>query len=181
MKHVIVGKLVILRPILPTDYPLLAHWGSDSEIQDLTDGALPENEEECFLWHQHFQKDRYGKVWAVVDAGTREMIGDIELSQIAWRSGEAELRICIGEKDHWGRGYGSDAVNTLLAHAFRELGLRRVYLRVYTSNGRAIRSYEKCGFRRTGVLRRSGDRPGWHDILFMTVSAEAFLEARRAG
>ncbi len=177
----IVGKLVFLRPILSSDYPHLVRWGSDSEIQALTDGALPEEEEECALWHQRFLKDRYGKVWAVADAGTGEIIGDIELSQIAWRSGQAELRVCIGEKGHWGRGFGTDAVVTLLGHAFGKLELREVYLRVYINNHRAIRSYEKCGFRRAGILKRSGGRPGWNDILLMTVNAEAFLGSRRAG
>lgn len=176
----IVGKLVFLRPIIPADYPLIVRWGSDSEIQELTDGALPENEEECLLWHQRFLKDRYGEVWAIVDASTRQVIGDIELSQIAWRSGQAELRVCIGEKDHWGRGFGSDAVTTLLRYAFETLALREVYLRVYTSNHRAIKSYEKCGFRRAGILRRSAGRNGWHDILLMTIRAEAFPVSRLA-
>ena len=69
---------------------------------------------------------------------------------------EAELGIIIGQKDCWGKGYGTDVVNQLTERCLNHLGLKRVHLRVLNSNVRAIRCYEKCGFTRYGVLAQDG-------------------------
>jgi RimJ/RimL family protein N-acetyltransferase len=72
----------------------------------------------------------------------------------------AEVHLSIGEKDVWGRGYGARAVRRLLAHAFEDLGLRRVYAMADEDNARVIRCLEKCGFSREGLLRRHRLRHG---------------------
>ena len=38
--------------------------------------------------------------------------------------GEAELGILIGNRDYWGKGYGTDAVTTLISHIFRKTNLK---------------------------------------------------------
>ena len=88
-------------------------------------------------------------------------IGDLELDHISWRRSEAELRIRIGEKEYWNKGYGTDAVRALLDLARNNLGLRHIYLRVYRFNHRAIRCYEKCGFRHIRTLEPKGEISGY--------------------
>ena len=65
---------------------------------------------------------------------------------------EGEIR--IGERDAWGRGFGTEAVGLLVRRAFDGLGLDRVELQVFATNARAIRAYEKAGFE---VERRRPD------------------------
>ena len=84
------------------------------------------------------------------------LIGHIELDHIAWRSGDAELRIRIGEKDYWDQGYGTRRGAHPRRHAFGSMRLSRVYLRVFSLNKRAIRCYEKVGFRKEGRIRPAG-------------------------
>ena len=45
------------------------------------------------------------------------------------------------------RGYGTEAVSALTAYGLNRLGLSRIVLRVFPENVRAIRVYQKCGFR----------------------------------
>jgi len=71
---------------------------------------------------------------------------------------EAEIGIVIGNKGYWSKGHGSDVVNQLIRHCLNHLGLKRVYLRVLSSNARAIKCYQKCGFSRYGVLALDGSR-----------------------
>lgn len=52
-------------------------------------------------------------------------------------------------------GYGTDAVNTLVGFMFNHLNIHRVYVNVFESNVRAIRSYEKSGFLIEGTLREA--------------------------
>lgn len=106
------------------------------------------------------------------------LIGDLELEEINWRAGTAELRITLGDKGFWNQGFGTDAVGQALHLAFLGLNLNLVYLRVYVSNPRAIRCYQKCGFRREGVLRAGSRRVGAEDILLMSIQREAFVRRR---
>ena len=70
---------------------------------------------------------------------------------------EAEIGITIGERDYWGRGYGSDAVKTLVSRIIEATGFRRVYLKTLDWNTRAQRSFERAGFRVCGRSRRGGN------------------------
>jgi RimJ/RimL family protein N-acetyltransferase len=65
----------------------------------------------------------------------------------------------------------------LLRFAFTEVNLRRVTLSVFEYNPRAIRSYEKAGFRHEGRLRKVLNKEGkrW-DILLMGILREDWLE-----
>ena len=62
--------------------------------------------------------------------------------------------IGIGDKAYWGRGYGRDALRTLLDYAFRLRNFRRVHLTVNSTNERAMRAYRACGFVEEGRLRQ---------------------------
>ena len=58
----------------------------------------------------------------------------------------------IGEVDLWNRGLGTRAVLLLLTYLFRSEGARKVTLDPHADNFRAIRCYEKCGFRKVKLL-----------------------------
>ncbi len=123
--------------------------------------------------------DRHSQHYAI-STHSHLLIGHIELDHIAWRSGDAELRIRIGEKAYWDQGFGTDAVRTLVRHAFSALGLTRVYLRVFAANRRAIRCYEKVGFRKEGRLRRPGPDGGEVTLFLMRILRSEFFQGPRA-
>ena len=70
--------------------------------------------------------------------------------------GEAELGIMIGNRDYWDKGYGADAVTTLVNYVFRRADLKRIYLKTLVSNTRAQKCFRKCGFDPYGKLNRDG-------------------------
>tara|TARA_B100001013_G_C24476573_1_gene389560 strand:- start:401 stop:730 length:330 start_codon:yes stop_codon:yes gene_type:complete len=70
--------------------------------------------------------------------------------------GHAELGILIGDREFWGRGYGTDAVNTLLGYIFSSTSLNKVYLHTLDWNLRAQRSFVKSGFLVVKPVKRSG-------------------------
>jgi RimJ/RimL family protein N-acetyltransferase len=104
------------------------------------------------------------------------LIGGVGLWLESWAHGEAWVGIGIGDRDFWGSGYGTDAMGLILRYAFTELNLRRVSLEVFAHNPRAIRSYEKAGFRREGVIRSDCRRDGqrW-DSVFMGILRDEWL------
>ena len=71
-------------------------------------------------------------------------IGTVELYDIRYNS--ATLGIIIGERSHWGRGYGPEAIGALLEHAFHDLGLNEIRLNTFADNLRAQAAFKKIGF-----------------------------------
>lgn len=82
----------------------------------------------------------------------------------------ATLGIAIGEHDFLDGGYGTDAMRTSCRVAFDVMNLNRVDLTVYDWNERAIRVYEKVGFKHEGVLREAIYKAGrWNNLVFMGI------------
>lgn len=162
-----------LRPIREADLGKMMEWDNDSEIVKYL-GKKFLSWDTCVTWFNRVSVNRTHRALAIESEAGR-LIGTIELEHIEWRNGRGELSICIGERDCWGRGYGSDAVRALVAFAFRRLHLDQVYLRVYRGNARAIRCYQKVGFRKEGLLHWGGRRTELgDDLILMSLRREAF-------
>ena len=108
-----------------------------------------------------------------------KLIGELGLDVVTWPGRDAFVGLGIGETEYWSRGYGTDAMNILLRFAFTEVNLRRVTLTVFEYNPRAIRSYEKAGFRHEGQMRKVLNKEGqrW-DMLYMGILREQWLELK---
>lgn len=100
---------------------------------------------------------------------TDTYIGTIELYDIGAFS--ATLGIIIGERSHWGRGYGPEAIRALLVYAFETLGLTKVRLNTFADNQRAQRAFRHTGFREIARVNSSNGRV---DVQ-MELSAEDWL------
>jgi RimJ/RimL family protein N-acetyltransferase len=168
------GEKVQLRPVTPSDFARMVTWSQDSEVTRYLDADYPADIGECPDWLQKARSNRHAQLFAIV-TNDAELIGDIELDNITWRSGDAELRIRIGERHLWDKGYGTDAVRTLLEHGFRHMSLSRIYLRVFSANARAIRCYEKAGFRKEGRLQRRTRSGVMSEILLMRILRDEYL------
>ena len=110
------------------------------------------------------------------------LLGFIGLSDIQPNHGDCWVGIGIGESDCWGKGYGTDAMRLALRYAFQELNLQRVSLDVFVHNRRAVRSYEKAGFKPEGVERQLVARDGQRlDVLVMGILREEWVQMERQG
>jgi len=117
----------------------------------------------------------------VIGLSDERVIGFVGLYLDHPRHVEAWVGIGIGRREDWSKGYGTDAMRLALRYAFTELNLHRVSLGVFAYNPRAMRSYEKAGFRyegrERGVLCRDGERA---DIVYMGILQAEWL-AQHAG
>lgn len=102
-------------------------------------------------------------------------IGFISLKGIDWSSAKAELAIAICDIQYRSGGYGTDALALGIDHAFRSLKLNSIYLSVFPSNMRAIRVYEKIGFKLVERSEKSWTMPDGEklDMLIMSISKKA--------
>lgn len=162
MKTLFEGDLVRLAAPRPEDAECFVRWSHDPEYlrQVDTDTARPRTLAEI---NEEFSKspahtnELYFHLRTVAED---RLIGFGALHSIEWNNQAGILSIGIGEPEYRGKGYGTDALRLLLNYAFNELNLYRVGLDVISDNIRAIRTYEKAGFRREGEMRASVLRDG---------------------
>ena len=83
-------------------------------------------------------------LFSMLEKDTGAFIGNIELMDIADGAGELGIAVTAAMQD---KGYGTEAVRAMVDYGMDTLGLHRVFLKVFPDNARAIRVYEKCGFR----------------------------------
>ncbi len=102
--------------------------------------------------HQGFNDGKLFQ-WGICLKGSQKLIGTCTLSDISSAQGRAEVGFAIASES-WGKGYGREAMNTLIKHAFSELGLRRLEADVDPHNAKCLKSLETLGFKREGYLRQ---------------------------
>jgi RimJ/RimL family protein N-acetyltransferase len=175
------GSRVILRRHVPDNIDAFRRWYADPEIARLAryqEAPMRADEIERFFAARVVGTDALAM--AIHERVSDRLVGTCAFSQLDGDNGSALFHITIGEKDAWGRGYGTDATRLMLDHAFGSLGLHRVALFVFEFNERAIRAYRRCGFVIEGRSRESIFRDGrWWDELAMSVLESDWRRLRK--
>jgi RimJ/RimL family protein N-acetyltransferase len=165
------GSKVVLRRHVAANIRAFERWYSDPEVVRLTryqDGPMRPDEIERFFVARALGADSLAMAIHLTEDD--RLIGTCALSQLDSDNGSALFHITIGEKDAWGRGYGTEATRLMIDHAFGGLGLHRIGLTVFSFNERAIRSYRSCGFVVEGRAREAIWREGrWWDEIAMSI------------
>ncbi len=157
----IAGHLVALRRPAAGDLPSVIRWYRDPAVARLTryqTRQMTQAEVQRFFETRMLAPDALA--YSIVELASARLIGFTTFSQLDGDNGSVMFHITIGERDAWGRGLGTEATQLMLQHAFERLGLHRVGLAVFSYNTRAIRAYEKAGFRIEGRLREAIQRDG---------------------
>ena len=157
-----------------------ARWQRDSELHRLLDSnpALLDSEKKIKEWiekqgEKGFPPDRY--YFTVRTLAEDQYIGSLGM-WIDLIHSEAWVGLGIGEREFWSKGYGTDMMRLCQRYVFSELCLERLSLGLHEYNPRALRSYEKCGFRLEGRTRGDMLREGKRtDSLWMGILREEWL------
>lgn len=156
------GEYVRLTALSKADASIMSRWYEDAGFLRLVDAphARPRTPEEIEKWFEDWQKSEREIAFAVRLLADDSLIALVSLEGILWSHGVAWLGIGIGDREHWGKGYGREAMELVLRYGFDELNLHRIQLTVFQYNERGIALYEKLGFRREGVYREFMQRDG---------------------
>jgi RimJ/RimL family protein N-acetyltransferase len=161
------GKRLRLTALSKEDLPTITRWQYNNEFLRFFDAlpAYPKNKAALEQWLEERQKEKDAFLFAVRPRNENTLLGYVELDGILWTHQVGWASIAIGDPAHWGQGFGTEAMQLLLAFAFDELNLHRVQLTVFSYNARAIALYEKLGFQREGTFREFMQRDGKrHDM-----------------
>lgn len=171
----------------PDDISVMARWLSDPRVLEYYEGRdnpfdeeairtkfigkLKSEETPCII---EFEGRPLGYLqFYPVDAEGREYYGGLDREPAVYG-----LDLFIGEPDYWSRGIGTRALSIVLRYLFDELGADMAVLDPHVGNPRAIRSYEKCGFRKVKVLPAHEQHEGvLCDCWLMAVTPDSFRRA----
>ncbi len=172
----IMGEKLFLRALEKSDInDNYLMWINDPEVTKyMVTGSFPSNMEMLEEYYINMTKSTNHVILAIVDIETVKHVGNITLNNINWITRKAILGLMIGEKQFWGKGYGSEATNLVVRYAFDQLNLRRLWLGCYANHKSAIRVYEKAGFIIEGELKDEYYSDGkFHNMLIMGITRES--------
>lgn len=177
--RVLTGKRVYLRPLAKEDSVYLRKWSDDAEIRGLIGEVTSMSQTDCEKFLEEVCADNSREWFVVVIKKNDRVIGEAGLLRMfpAWRT--TDVSVIIGEKEEWGKGYGTETILLLLDYAFRHLDFHRVAIGVVGFNERALRFWEKVGFRREGIQRDGyyyDDK--YYDFVTMSILEDEFRELR---
>jgi aminoglycoside 6'-N-acetyltransferase len=162
---VLIGERVILRPLRAVDRPILTAFLGEHEVAHWWGTSGPDRAADDLY------EDKDQAAFAIELDGV--LVGSIQYAE----ENESDYRhagidLFLGT-EHQNRGLGTDALRTLARHLFEDRGHHRLTIDPAASNERAIRAYERVGFRRVGVMRmyERGPDGTWHDGLLLEMLA----------
>ncbi len=165
------GKLMRLRAVEPEDAENAFRWMNDREVSRGLMARYPFSFETEREWVKNAVKPLdFGNVRFAIETRDGVHIGICGLHRASAENRHAELGIMIGEKEYWGRGFGTDTMLTLLRFAFEQMNLHKVTLGVFEFNERGLAMYTKLGFVEEGRFRDDLFQDGrYWDLVRMSI------------
>jgi RimJ/RimL family protein N-acetyltransferase len=153
------GEKVNLRPMTLEEVPVFYKWAIQSPFWYGKPYGDPTPTYEEFVkdWGRHYfegSEPEKGRAFAIIVGN--KVIGEINYNEINRKDNSVELDILIYEDVEKGKGYGPDALKTLANYLFSEMKVRLCCIEPVTKNRRAIRAYEKAGFKIAKTFVKDG-------------------------
>jgi len=173
----LIGKRVYLRALEKEDLICIQKWSNDPEIRKLTGEVASMGQADADKFLERVYNDNTREWFVIIIKENEQLIGEAGLLRMfhAWRT--TDISIIIGEKNAWGKGYGTESILLLLDYAFRCLNFHRVAIGVVGFNEKAIRFWEKVGFKKEGIQRDGYYyKHKYHDFVMMSILEDEFRE-----
>ncbi len=169
-KYIWEGSKVRLRPIMPCDWEKFHENDMDTEVSRLCDAVhKPRSPEGTRLWAERSANEQAegDNARFAIETLAGELIGSINAHSCDPKNGTFKYGLGIF-RNHWRRGYGSEAIMILLQYYFHELRYQKATAHVYAFNNGSIQLHGSLGFQHEGRLRRMVYTQGQYfdEILF---------------
>ncbi len=172
---VIQGKLCRLRPPRPEDAEVMSAWFEDLEATHFLQLRNPPSIEMEKEWLERTAKDPDSVIWVVEVDG--RAVGTTGIREIDWKNGFGSTGTLIGDKTHWRKGIGREAMQLRARYAFMQLPLRKLKSSYFDGNVASGRAQAAAGYKEVG--RHHADRfvdGRWVDLIITEVMREDWLK-----
>jgi RimJ/RimL family protein N-acetyltransferase len=170
------GANVVIRPIEVDDQVFISALNADPVVRaNVVGWEFPHSRQQQQRWFDgHIESDTHR--WLVTDADG-DPIGLTGLWHVNWHDHNAEVAIKLGGTPNVrGRGLGSDTLKAVMAFAFYEVGLHRIYATILSINTASVKLFvNHAGFQHEGVAREQVWRHGRYvDLLHLGALRQDF-------
>lgn len=174
----LVGEKIYLSPPNEEDIETYTKWLNDFNTTDYL-GASSKlytiQGEKKWFENENTKEDTI--TFCIIENNNNKLIGNCSIHEINNINKTATLGIFIGDEEARNRGYGTEVIKLLLDFGFNYLNLHSIQLHVMSFNKRAIRCYEKCGFKEVGRRREAYYLNGkYYDTITMDILKKEFKE-----
>lgn len=160
--------MIKIRALKKSDKLFLHKWINDTDIIKHTNSYRPIDEVEQDEWFNSVYKNKQQHVFGIELIESERLIGTCGLYGIDFISHKAELRLKIGDKQEWGKGYGKLATKLLIDFGLKDINLHRIWLKVLDENKAAIKIYKNAGFKVEGLMKNDMYIKGeYKDVILM--------------
>ncbi len=150
----IYGVKTYLKKLNKTNLKKSIKWLKDPEINKyLSENIKNLTYNDELEWFYSISHSNNDIVFSINTIFENKYIGNCGIHKINYQDKTCEFGIFIGEKSYQNKGYGTDAIYTILKFVKEILNLKKIYLIVYEYNNRALKVYKKCGFNVISVLK----------------------------
>lgn len=149
------GRRIVIRPLKRDDIDKRLEWRKYSDPLYYHYNLEKMNRAQKKEWYLK-RKNNPGMIYSAIENRKGVLLGFISLYDIEWSKGKARLGIYFGSQ-YLDKGYGTEAIETLLPYYFDTMKFRELSLDVASINKRAIRCYRKCGFEHVRTFFRRHD------------------------
>jgi RimJ/RimL family protein N-acetyltransferase len=153
----ITGELVALGPLRRDLIPLYQRWMNDFQVlRTLSRSLAPMTLDAESAWFENASKSNPTNIpFTMYECATLRPIGNTSLFEIDYKHRLATFGIAIGERDCWGKGYGTETARLMLDYGFNALDLHNIMLVAFSHNERGLTAYRKAGFKEAGRRREA--------------------------
>ncbi len=171
----IAGEHVILRAFERDDADRCYRWMNDPNIVRTLKSRYPIAFQNEVQWLERAMDPAANeRHFAIERKDDRTHIGNASIHDIDWVSRTGWFGLFIGEPTAWNRGFGTDAITTLVRFAFDDMNLQKLRINVFDYNERAKHILLSHGFVQEGKLQRDFYREGaHHDLVLFSIFREA--------
>jgi RimJ/RimL family protein N-acetyltransferase len=173
------GERVRLRAIEPGDWEVFFDWNSDTEVaRECYYIPFPQSRESVKKWAAEKATEalKDDSFHFVIESLSGEIVGTINTHTCYRRNGTFMYGLAI-RREHWRKGFASEAIQLVLKYFFKELGYQKVTAQVYAFNEASMSLHEKLGFHQEGCLRRMIYTDGvYYDEIIYGLTCEEFKE-----
>lgn len=164
MENIKIQKKIFARRVTKADWRYFKKWWKDTDLITLTSGDFTKySDEQLHKWFLNMLIDKKSMNFIVLSE-KRIIIGHFVLEI---KNQVAEYHVVIGNKKYIGKGYGTLINKKAIASGFKKYKLTKIFLKVRPENLRAIKSYEKVGFKK--IAKRKYKNLNRPELIIMAI------------
>ncbi len=151
------GNKIKLGPVKREYIDYYIKWMNDPELTQYLMMYRPLTREMEEEWFNSLKNRENFFIFAILlfnQDENEKLLGNCSID-VDWKNRIGTCGIVIGEKEYHSKGYGTEAMKLLVDYGFNTLNLNRIQLETFSFNKRALKSYQKVGFKEEGTRRQA--------------------------